>query len=406
MDEEERLSRQHRSTRRPASGSPTSMRARPRIGTRSPRVIRRRPRRVATLNTPPETERDFLDRNQLALEYELTSPKIKSFSLRFLKVKVTLSGKFALQNRTQNPDFRIVLNQRTIEQTIDRRLNAVMTRRLFSSWEEALIYNVGRNIPRQIRAERNQEPFDLESALVESATIPDFLVGQVGNFEWQVGLNPTLRLVPPTLSLYVLTARYALLDHSFGEVNVGGVPIELRLNGGVNFSFGISKGGWGAVFKFVIRQLGLESALATLRAIAIQLGITLLVTYGVTYVFSIAIRQAQREGWEMAMALAYTGGFTRIIWSEDVGAGPPRRDVQTAFQKGVDDALELIGTNMVNPSTAAFHTVRQEIQQHLVRATFAGRNVNSVNRSDVAYQLALRLLNGSGIPNPSANLPF
>ena len=354
MEEEERLTRRHRSTRRPASGSPSSMQGRPRI--RSPRAVRRR-RRTPPLRVTPEPERGFLERNQFALEYELTSPKIKSFSLRFIKVKVTLSGKFALQNNTQNPDFRIVLNQRTIEQTIDRRVNAVMTRRLFSSWEEGIIYNLSRNLPRLFREERNQEPVDLESALIESATIPNLLVGQVGNLEWEVGLNPTLRLVPPTLSLYVLTTRYTLLDHSFGQLTVGGVPIELRLNGGINFSFGISKGGWGAVFRLIIRQLGLDSALATLRAIALRLGITLLITYGVTYIFSLAIRQAQREGWELAMALAYTGGYTRIIWAEDVGSGPPRRDVQAAFQKGVDDALELIGMNMVNPSTSAFHDV-------------------------------------------------
>ena len=371
----------------------------------------------------------LLVRNQVAYEIEfqsfaipwniVTVARFGSSREDRAKIKLNLrfSGIFELQNVNNHPDFRFVLNEGVVEQRVEGHITQIVTREFTTSWQDLVLQRIYRAFGVGTDDASSGNGFDLESALVNAITLPRIFQGERDNLEWNFMPNPSISLIPPKLSLYVLSTRRQFIDHSFGALTVAGIPIELRFNGGLVIELGLSAGGWKWVIKKMIRQMGWEPAIAALkqrlrttamsaaRVSAIPL-LSIVLGFAIKYALEEITRAARIRGYNEGLAMAYATGFTRTLWIErnfETGARSEVRRTREAYEKGVDDAVNLLGVLARNHSEAEVSRAARVIRTHLRRAFSLNMNAE---RSQVAYYLAIRISAGGSIPNPAANLPY
>ncbi len=355
----------------------------------------------------------ILSKSQFAIEYELPNFRISTIQAggKF-KINTSLGGRFTLQNKNNNPRFRYILNRGVVEQTINSRLNYVLTRAVFVSWGERIFQAIQSSIERR---SREQGDIDFEQMIIETVTVPAvFTEGQVLNIEWEFGPTPGFSILPPALSLGVATMRANIFENSFGEFTVRNAPIEMIFTGQVVFNFAISLGGWKLIFDHLERRIGIAGATRALRLVRVLRVIvatragaaTGYFLLGFVIAFAIAkvtveiLRAERARGYRRGFFNIYANGFTRIIWGEtNPRPNNTMRQAKEYFQEGVDDALELIGNSIRFVTRLEYDRVREVIKEKLIKALLPNEPLNRVGRGRVAFLLGERLNNG--IPLPS-----
>ena len=369
----------------------------------------------------------LLIRNQVAYEIEFRSFAISLMDIATfrsrggeeakIKLNLRFSGIFELQNVNNHPDFRFVLNEGVVEQRVEGRLTQIVTREFTTSWQDLVLQRIYRAFGVGTDSSSDNNGFDLESALMNAVTLPRILQGERGDLEWNFTPNPSISLIPPKLSLYVISTRRQFINHSFGALTVVGIPIELRFNGALVVELGLSAGGWKWVIRKMIRQMGWEPAIAAFkqrlttaaanvaRASPIPL-LSIVLGFAIKYALEEITRAARIRGYNEGLAMAYATGFTRTLWVErnfETGARSEARRTREAYEKGVDDAVRLLTVLARNNSEAEVARAARDMRDHLRRAF--SLNINA-ERSQVAYYLAIRISAGGSIPNPTASLPY